>query len=193
MLSLAIDLVSRLTYFGIFIGTFIEGPAVGLLAGFLIKIGFLNLSWVYIAHVLGDLTADFFYYLIGYKGQKKFLKPFGISEKKLDRAKKIKKLFYKHPKKTIILGKLTHILGLPILLGLGMLRYPWYKFLLFDFLAAIIKSAILIALGYYLAALWTKANNVISYLSWLGVLLIIIAIIYFIILNFKYKFNKYFP
>ncbi len=178
---LIINLVNHLAYLGIFIGTFIEGPLVGLLAGFLVKIGFLNLFLAYIVHVLGDLSADFFYYFIGYKGQKMLFKKFNISDKNLVKAEKMKKLFHRHPKKIIILGKLTHITGLPVLLGVGMSHYDWRKFLFFDFFATIIKSAILISLGYYLAEFWTKASDIISYLSWFSILFIVIIIAYFII------------
>ncbi len=179
MISLIINLINHLTYLGIFIGTFIEGPTVGLLAGFLARIGFLNLFLVYVVHVLGDLTADFFYYFIGYQSQKKLFKRINISKKNIIRAEKIKKLFHQHPKKIIILGKLTHISGLPVLLGVGMSHYNWRKFLLFDFLATIIKSAILISAGYYLAEFWTKANDFVSCLSWFGLLFLLIIIIYF--------------
>ena len=93
----------------------------------------------------------------------------------------IKKIFHQHPQKIIILGKLTHIIGLPILLGVGMSRYDWRKFLLLDFLATIVKSAILISVGYYLAESWTRANDFISYLSWFGLLFLLIIIICFVI------------
>ncbi len=180
MLSLIITLVSHLTYLGIFVGTFIEGPFVGLLAGLLVKVGFLNLFWVYIAHVLGDLSADFFYYFIGYRGQKKFFRLFSIFKERLVEAEKIKHFFYLYPRKIIVLGKLTHALGLPILLGVGISRYPWPKFLIFDFLATIIKSAVLIGLGYYLAEFWIKLNNVISFLGWFGILFTVIIFTYII-------------
>jgi len=180
MASLVIALISHLKYLGIFIGTFVEGPTIGLLAGFLVKIGFLNLFLVYLSHVLGDLTADFFYYFVGYHGQKKFLERINISEKNIIKAEKIKKIFHQHPQKIIILGKLTHIIGLPILLGVGMSRYNWRKFLLFDFLATIIKSALLISVGYYLAESWTKANDFISHLSWFGLLFLLAIIICFV-------------
>jgi len=179
MLSFIINIVGQLTYLGIFIGTFLEGPLIGLFAGFLVRIGFLNLFLAYAVHVLGDLTADFFYYFIGWKGQRIIFRKFSISDKNLTKAEKIKKIFQRHPKKIIILGKLTHITGLPVLLGVGMSHYDWRKFLFFDFIATIIKSAVLISLGYYLAESWMKANDAISYLSWFGILFIIVIIVYF--------------
>jgi len=89
MLTLATNLISQLTYLGIFIGTFIEGPLVGLLAGSLVRTGFLNLFLAYFAHVFGDLSADFFYYFIGRQGQRNFLKKLIMSERNLARTKKI--------------------------------------------------------------------------------------------------------
>jgi membrane protein DedA with SNARE-associated domain len=175
---LAVNLVSHLTYLGVFIGTFLEGPMVGLLTGFLVKAGFLNFPLAYAAHVFGDLTADFFYYFIGYQGREKLVKKLGVSEKNLTRAERIRRLFRERPQRIIVLGKLTHVVGLPVLLGIGMSHYPWPKFLLFDFLATIIKSAVLIFLGYYLAEFWTKASDLISYLNWLGMLVIIIIVGY---------------
>jgi len=176
-----INLIEQLKYIGIFIGTFVEGPAVGLFAGFLSRMGFVNIILAYIVHVTADLSADFFYYFSAYKGKKRFFNKFNFSEKNIVRAEKIQKLFYTHPTKIIILGKLTHIIGLPILLGAGMMHYSWRRFLLFDLAATLIKSLILLSLGYYLAEFWTKANDVISYASWFIALFIAIIIIYFII------------
>ena len=175
-----VSLINHLTYLGVFIGAFIEGPIVGLLTGFLVKIGFLELFLAYIIYVFGDLTADFFYYSIGYHSPKLISKKFSIFRKKINEAEKIKKIFCRHPKKIIILGKITHVAGLPILLIAGLSHYDWRKFLFFDFLATIIKSAILIFLGYYFAKQWVEAGDVISYLNLFGLLLAMI-IIYFII------------
>ena len=64
MISIIINLIGQLKYIGLFIGTFVEGPTVGLLSGFLIKVGILNLFWSYLVYVVADLSADLFYYYI---------------------------------------------------------------------------------------------------------------------------------
>lgn len=176
-----VSLIERLRYLGIFMGAFIEGPAVGLFVGFLARTGALNLFWAYLAHVVGDLSADFFYYFIGYQGQKGFFKKFNISKRNLIRAERMKKFFHQHPRKIIILGKLTHIVGLPVLIGAGIAHYPWLKFLLFDFIATLIKSAILIFIGFYLTSLWMKINHVISYIGLISTFSIVIVFIYLLI------------
>ena len=156
-------------YGGIFLGTFLEGPVVGLLAGSLVRMGKLELIWVYLVHVLGDLIADSMYYWLGF---------YSKMIKKVDKREKESKLamtLEKHADRLIIGGKLTHILGLPILLGLGRNKYSWKKFLLLDLIATAIKSAGLIGLGYYLADGWAKAGSVAGKLGWMsgGVMVII--------------------
>jgi len=180
MTTILLSLIDQLKYFGIFAGAFIEGPTVGLIAGFFSRLHYLNFFTAYLVHVSGDFLADSIYYAIGYSGSKKilsyFTRWFNIP---MDKAEKTKKIFYEHPCKIIIIGKLTHILGLPILVGAGLARYSWPKFLFFNFLATIIKSAALLSIGYYLADRWQKAESIFSYISLAGIALLVLLFFYF--------------
>jgi len=181
MLSFITQLVLQFKYFGIFLGTFVEGPVVALLAGSLARIGIFSFLLVYLIHVVGDLSADLFYYFLGYQGQQKIFKKVNFFETNIEKAAKFKKIIHKHPKKVIILGKFTYIIGLPLLLSIGMSHYDWRKFLFFDTIATLIKSFILISLGYYLAGFFTNLNGLIFYVILFSVLFLIAVIIYFII------------
>lgn len=176
-----IGLIEHFKYVGIFVGAFLEGPITGMITGFLIKLGYLSFVLGYLSHVIGDLAADCVYYYIGYQGQKRLLGKFKISEKSLEKAQQIKKIFYKHPCKVIIGGKLTHLFGLPVLVSIGLAKYPWFKFLFFDFVATLIKSAILISIGFYFNHLWQKTNSIVDYLGLIGIFLFIIVAIYLLI------------
>lgn len=180
MEQLIFSLINHFKYLGIFIGTFIEGPAIGMISGFLIKIGYLNVFLVYLSHVFGDLAADYLYYSLGYYSQRIFLGRFRISDNSINRAKKIEKYFRKHPSRVIILGKLTHIFGLPILLGVGFAHYSPYKFVFLDLIATLIKSAILISIGFYFGYLWEKIDNFIFYFGVLGIAVIVLALIIYV-------------
>ena len=182
-------LVNHLQYLGIFLGAFIEGPATGLLAGFLSKTHYLNFILAFSTHVLGDFLADSAYYFIGYSNGEKslpriarLLKFFKFSP---DEAERAKQNFLRHPRKIIIAGKLTHVLGLPVLIGAGLVRYPWPKFLLFNFLATLIKSAALLSMGYYLADRWQKAESLFSYISLVGAALLVLLPFYLLGRHFK--------
>ena len=184
-------LANHLKYLGIFLGAFIEGPATGLLAGFLSKAHYLNFVLAFSTHVLGDFLADSAYYFIGYSNGGKalprmvrWLKLFKFSP---DEAERAKQNFLSHPRKIIIVGKLTHVLGLPVLIGAGLVRYPWPKFLLFNFMATLVKSAVLIGIGYYLADRWQKAESIFSYIGLLGVALLVLLPFYLLGRYFKNK------
>jgi len=191
MSTLLLYLANHLKYLGIFLGAFIEGPATGLLAGFLSETHYLNFILAFLTHVFGDFLADSAYYFIGYsKGGKslpriaRLLKFFKFSLAEVEHAKQN---FLNHPRKIIIVGKLTHVLGLPVLIGAGLVRYPWPKFLLFNFLATLIKSAALLSIGFYLADRWQRAESIFSYISLVGIALLVLLPFYLLGRYFKNK------
>ncbi|HNX58266.1 MAG TPA: DedA family protein [Spirochaetota bacterium] len=52
-------------YIALFLGTFIEGETILILAGFLSHRGYLNIHWVILIAFLGSLTGDQFYFYLG--------------------------------------------------------------------------------------------------------------------------------
>lgn len=173
-------LIEHLRYFGVFIGAFFEGPATGLLAGFLVKTSYLNFTLAFLAHAIGDFLADIVYFSIGYfsKGKmgriKKFFK---ITDGK---SEQMSKLLRTHPNKIIITGKLTHAFGLPVLISMGLHHYSFPKFLFFNLIATLIKSFAILYLGYYLADMWIKAETIFAYVGIIGIILLIVGFIYFL-------------
>ncbi|MDO8507175.1 MAG: DedA family protein [bacterium] len=161
-------------YVAIFIGTFIEGPTVGLIVGFLSRVHYINLTLGYFSHVAGDLAADLVYYTIGYFGGVRIVPRMArILRFSVKDVENIEESFDKHSKKVIILGKVTHVIGLPILIAAGGVRYKWYKFIIFDLIATLIKSAILVFIGYHFGGLWEKADNIIFIFSGIGLIIVI--------------------
>ena len=168
-------------YLGIFLAAFTEGPTTAVSVGFLSRLGYMNIYLGYLAHVLGDMSADFLYYFIGYFGGAeilpRFSKFFGFSLKEYLKAKKV---FLENRKKIIIFGKLTHLVGLPVLFAAGVVRYTWWKFGILNFLATLIKSAILVIIGYYFGEVWRNYSNVFVDLSIAMTLLFLIPVGYFV-------------
>jgi len=172
----------ELRYVAIFIGTFVEGPTVGLLAGVFAKLGYLSLVTAYVVHVLADLSSDFFFYSLGYFGGHKALPKIAkFLRFSIEETNKAERVFHNNGKKFIIIGKITHVVGFPILIAAGLVRYPFLKFALFDLIATIIKSAGLLALGYFFGNFWDQINNVFLDVTLAGVIIIILPIIYFVI------------
>lgn len=177
-----LHLIEQLKYLGIFIAAFIEGPLAALAGGFLVKSGLLHFTATCLAHGLGDFSADMFYFFVGRSGSKTLMSwvqwVFRFNDEEVLRLKVV---FTKHPLKIIFLGKLTHFLGLPAIIGIGLSDYPWEKFFAFNLLATIIKSTLLVWAGYNLGSLWQAQADLLSRVSTLGVTLFILILAYFVI------------
>ena len=64
MINLEI-LVSAYGYPALFIGTFLEGETILVIAGFLAHRGYLELPWVIVIAFLGTFSGDQFYFWLG--------------------------------------------------------------------------------------------------------------------------------
>jgi membrane protein DedA with SNARE-associated domain len=168
-------------YFIIFPVTVIEGPIITIVTGFLASIGYISLFIGYLVIIAGDLAGDSFYYLLGRFGSEgvfhKYAKYIGLNEV---RIKTLKQHFINHPNRTFILGKIAHGAGPIILLAAGSIKVPFKKFFLANVLPTIVKSLILILVGYYFGKAYLAFNSVLNELALVVLGLFIIAYIIFI-------------
>lgn len=179
-------------YIVLFPITVIEGPIITIIAGFLSSVDLLNIFIVYPVIVVADLTGDFIYYSIGRWGRENFLdkygKYFGLKKSNIE---KLEEHFDRHTKKTLILGKLSHAFGAPILVAAGIVRFPILKFLWFNALATIPKSLIFLLIGFYFGQAYVKFNKYLNYFS-IGflVLAILLIIAYYAYNRIRRRFNR---
>jgi len=182
MIQFLLDSLTHFKYVAIFLGTFFEGPLVGLLVGVLSKTNQIQIGWGYFAHVFGDLSADMVYFSLGYFGGRKLLPKLA---KWLhfdpEESEKSRKFLHKHAYKIIIFGKISHIFGFPILIGVGLARYSIKKFFIFDLIATLIKSALLIGLGYFFGSLLQQTNNTFVFVSAVGSILLLVFVLYYLL------------
>jgi membrane protein DedA with SNARE-associated domain len=149
----------------------IEGPIISIIAGFLIAQGLMNIYLAYFIIIIGDLIGDSLYYALGHWGRNFGLNFFHLS---LDKFKKIKQHFNNHSGKTILLSKLAHGIGASVLFVAGAVKMPFGKFLYYNALGTIPKSAILITIGYLFGESYVRIGK---YLDYYAVFILILAII----------------
>ncbi len=171
----------------------VEGPIVSITAGFLSSINILNIFIVYPVVVMADLIGDIFYYSIGRWGGKRFLHKYGkffrLNERIID---KLEAHFKKHTKKTIIIGKISHAFGAPILVSAGIARVRIYEIFWSNFVVTIPKYLILLSIGYYFGQAYVSFDKYLDYLSLVIVVIGIIALlIYYIYRNHKEKYLSF--
>ena len=177
-----LQLIEHLKYLGVFLGAFIEGPATALAGGFLVKTNFISFVPTLIAHFMGDFLADMTYFFVGRTGGRKIRlrveKFLRITD---EEAIRVKQHLDGHHLKIIFIGKLTHFLGLPAIIGIGMSDYSWKKFFIFNLIATIIKSVLLVSLGYSVGTLWQQQESVISRTGIIVILIVLIVLLYVLI------------
>jgi membrane protein DedA with SNARE-associated domain len=168
----------------------IEGPIVTILAGFLASLGQLNLFICYPLIVVGDVIGDVFMYLQGRWGGKPVIERwghhFGIKPEMIVR---LEEHFKNRPGKTLVLGKISHFFGGPILIAAGMARMKFSKFLWFNVLGTLPKSLILLLVGFYFGQAYSKFDKFLTFAGWAAAALIILCVaVYFAISKLGKKY-----
>lgn len=149
----------------------IEGPIVSVLSTALAREGLLPL-WPLAAILLaGDLVGDVLHYAVGRRGLARMPRTWrrwlGIGPA---RALQLTRHFGRHGGKTLVLAKMTHSVGAPVLLAAGMARMPLTRFLAWNALAAIPKTAGLMAIGWYVGDAWRQVELWLGRSTWLALL-----------------------
>jgi len=169
-----LHLVETYKYLVLFPIAIFEGPIVTLVSGFLIAHGYLSGLLTYIFIIIADTIGDSLHYVLGYFLRdiraRKILKLFRITEEKIQR---IEEHFVKHPKKSILSGKLLHGVGGVIQVAAGVAHMPFYEFIGLNILGTIPKTFILLCLGFLFGSYLSVIE---SYLTLWSVVAIIIVL-----------------
>ena len=155
----------------------IEGPIVSVIAGFLTSLGYFNFWVLFTVAVIADLTSDVVYYLIGRWGGRRLVKRWGhwfkITDTKLE---KFEKAFHKHTGKTLLVGKISHLVGVIPLVSAGIAKISFWRFLFYNTAATIPKSLLLITIGYYFGKGYSGINSTLDYIGLATIFVVIILL-----------------
>lgn len=163
-------------YFIFFPITVIEGPIATVIAGFLVSTGKLEFLIVYLVALAGDLVGDVMYYGIGKLGKKRFARKGTLLGINRERMHALESHFDNHNGKTLIIGKLTHAIGAPILVAAGVAETPMASFLWFNFLGTMPKILFFELIGYYFGKSYELIGRSIDLISGVAFVLAILAI-----------------
>ena len=133
---------------------------------------------------MADVLGDLIMYAQGRWGGKpavlRWGHHFGIKPAIIER---LERRFEKHPGKTLILGKISHFFGGPILIAAGMARMRISKFLWFNLLGTVPKSLILLLLGFYFGEAYAKLDQFFTFAGWAAAILIVLCVIIYIVIE----------
>lgn len=134
-------------YVALFIGTFLEGETIMVLAGFAAQRGILDLYWVMAIGFCGTFAGDQLYYFIGRHWGTKLLAKRPAWQPSADRAYRLLRKY-----------EVPFILSFRFLYGIrsvspfiiGMSGIPVPRFFVLNLIAAVVWAIAVAALGYFL-------------------------------------------
>ena len=140
----------------------LEGPVVSVAAGWLASVGIMSLTKAYVILVLADLLGDWIWYMVGRFALTslplRYRWKLGLTTRRLTGFRRD---FRASGGKFLLIGKLTHAAGLPVLIAAGAARMAMPEFLLFNLLGTMPKTALFLMIGYL-------GGNILNIQSWIG-------------------------
>jgi membrane protein DedA with SNARE-associated domain len=156
----------------------LEGPFATLAGGALAGSGRMSPQVVILIAIAANLTADLFWYSLGYSGKVTWLLPyarwFGIRPQHISQ---LQANMYLHAHRVLPFTKFGAGLAIPALIATGMARAPWQRWLPTLAVAEILRSAFLVMLGYTAATALGQASQGIRVVMAAVTLSFIIAIV----------------
>ncbi len=142
-------LISQYGYIALFIGVFIEGETVLIVAGFAARLGHLSLMWVILIAFVGSLAGDQFFFFLGRVRGKAFLRKRPRWQAKV---KKVWALFGRY--RTLLMLGFRFMYGLrtvtPFAIGLsGVTRI---RFFVCNMIGGAVWSVVVAFVGYLFGA-----------------------------------------
>ena len=138
-------LIETYGYLAVFIGAFLEGETVLMLAGFAAERGYLALPWVIALATLGGFSGDQLYFFLGRRYGQKILARFPSARA---RAAKVDELLHRFHAPLIVMIRFMigfRIVG-PIVFGMG--RVPAPRFMVLNFIGACLWAPLIASIGY---------------------------------------------
>jgi membrane protein DedA with SNARE-associated domain len=133
-------------YIALWVGTFLEGETILILAGFAAHLGYLHLPWVILVAFLGTLSGDQLFFYLGRRQSRFVLDKHPAWQRRLDR---VERLFERY--QTLLILGFRFLYGLrsvtPFVLGRSGVA-PGYFFLL-NTVGAMVWSLV-VGIGGYL-------------------------------------------
>lgn len=137
----------------------LEGPIVTVIAGWACRTGGMSLPWAFTVLVLADLVGDLLLYGLGRWGHgrlsPKWQRRLNLTDATLAR---VSTQFAQKGGRILVLAKLTHSFGLPVLVAAGAARMNVAAFLGYNLVGTLPKTAAFLALGYLVGHAYAAAE-----------------------------------
>jgi membrane protein DedA with SNARE-associated domain len=138
-------LIENYGYIAIFVGTFLEGETIVILAGFAAQLGFLELPWVIMAAIAGSFSGDQLYFYLGrHWGPRIIARRLSWQES----AKKVYDLLHRHQYFLILTFRFYYGLRNVTPFAVGSAQVPRVRFFVLNLIGAVVWATVFGYAGY---------------------------------------------
>lgn len=187
------SLIQNFGYFGMFLGMVLEAviiiiPSEAILAtgGILASRGIFSFWGAFFTGLVGSVFCAIVIYFMGYWGGRPFIRKFGkyffMKEEDLERSDS---WFSKYGMFGALIGRNFPIIRTLISLPIGIMRMPFFKFLLFTIIGSIPWTFLFIYLGYTLGNGWIYVSAKIAWLKTPIKILLFILVVWYLYKKIK--------
>src|SRR5947199_8771195 len=165
-------LVQKFGYIAVFIGTFLEGETILVMAGFAAQRGYMHLPLVALAAMLGAYVGHVFWFWLG--------RTQGV--KLLDRFPKMKRhfgkgirLFERYGAPAIFITQWLYGLRITCAVIIGISKVSTIKFLIYEALTCIVWAIIIGTAGYYFGRAVERVLGRAAHIEKYGLIVLLVA------------------
>lgn len=165
-------LIQKFGYLAVFIGTFLEGETILVMAGFAAQRGYMRLPLVAIAAMLGAYIGHVFWFWLG--------RTQGV--KLLDRFPKMKKhfgkgirMFERYGAPAIFITQWLYGLRITCAVIIGISRISTMKFLIYEAITCVIWAIAIASAGYFFGEAVEKVLGRAEHIEKWGLLILLVV------------------
>lgn len=197
--NFAINIITSLGYWGVFIGMTLESACIPLpseiimtFSGFVVWQGNTNMTLIGITIVgaLGNLFGSLIAYFVGLKGGRPFLEKYGkyvlITHSKLELAER---WFKRYGSEAVLISRLLPVIRTFISLPAGIAKMDLKKFVIYTFIGSLPWSFVLGYIGVQLGPNWEIIKSYFHVMD-IGVIIGILIVIGYLGYKYRSKLKK---
>src|SRR5438552_14433618 len=165
-------LLHKFGYFAVFIGTFLEGETILVMAGFFAERGYLQIFIVAMVAAAGAYTGHVFWFWLGRARGVKLLDRFPKMKKHFGRGVLI---FERYGAPAIFITQLLYGLRVTCAVIIGISRISMIKFLIYEAITCIVWAIVIATAGFYFGRAVERILGRAAHIEKWGLLILIVA------------------
>jgi membrane protein DedA with SNARE-associated domain len=146
-------------------GALIFGPAASVVAGFLVRLGYVEIIPTALCLAAGELIGDVVWYWLGKRWGETFALRYGryvgISASSLA---SVKIMYSRYHDLILFISKITSGFGFApaVLITAGIAGIPFRRYMMFNIVGQVFFTAALLALGYFFGHLYLQVTGILE-------------------------------